>query len=144
MLSYDDIKKILPHRFPFLLVDRVDSIQKGYQISGVKNISFSELSHRDKEESFYYPHALIIESLGQLAAILYLQSTHPVSNVEFIFGGAKNISIEGFIKNMDCQLSLYATIEDLNESYCIASAFATHDGKTILSIEQMYTKIIYL
>ena len=42
MMNIDEILEYLPHRYPFLLVDRVTEVEKGKSIKGYKNISFNE------------------------------------------------------------------------------------------------------
>ncbi|HZK13200.1 MAG TPA: 3-hydroxyacyl-[acyl-carrier-protein] dehydratase FabZ, partial [Desulfobaccales bacterium] len=41
-LSLEEIQKILPHRYPFLLVDRITSLEKGKRVVGLKNVSINE------------------------------------------------------------------------------------------------------
>ncbi len=42
MMHIDEILEYLPHRYPFLLVDRVTEVEKGKSIKGYKNVSFNE------------------------------------------------------------------------------------------------------
>jgi 3-hydroxyacyl-[acyl-carrier-protein] dehydratase len=75
-LTSEDIQRILPHRYPFLLVDRVIALEVGQRIIGLKNVSINE--------SFFQGHfpgrpimpgVLIIEALAQVGGILALLST---------------------------------------------------------------------
>ena len=70
-LFYDDIIKILPHRYPFLLVDRITELELGKRVVGIKNVSGNE--------SFFQGHfpgnpimpgVLIIEAMAQVGGVL--------------------------------------------------------------------------
>jgi len=75
MLSHHEIKKLLPHRHPMLLVDAVRELQVGSHIVAVKNITGNEpcyagLNDHADPRSLAYPCTLIIESFCQAAGIL--------------------------------------------------------------------------
>lgn len=80
MLHHFQIKEILPHRYPILLVDKVLEIEAGNKIIAEKNITGTEPCFRSIENdsydihSYYYPQSLIIESFGQTACILATKS----------------------------------------------------------------------
>ncbi|NLZ52881.1 MAG: 3-hydroxyacyl-[acyl-carrier-protein] dehydratase FabZ, partial [Thermoanaerobacteraceae bacterium] len=42
MLNIEEIKKIIPHRYPFLLIDKILELEEGKRAVGVKNVSFNE------------------------------------------------------------------------------------------------------
>lgn len=74
ILTIADIKKIIPHRYPFLLVDRVVEINGFESAKGYKNVTFNEpifQGHFPKQAVF--PGVLIMEALAQLGAILILR-----------------------------------------------------------------------
>ncbi|HEA54071.1 hypothetical protein LCGC14_0917210 [marine sediment metagenome] len=71
MMYIDEILEYLPHRYPFLLVDRVTEIEKSKSIKGYKNISFNEpffAGHFPNNPIM--PGVLIIEAMAQLSGIL--------------------------------------------------------------------------
>jgi 3-hydroxyacyl-[acyl-carrier-protein] dehydratase len=73
-LNIDEIKEILPHRYPFLLVDRVTEINGTESIKGYKNISVNEqLFEGHFPQSPVFPGVLIIEAMAQLGAVLILR-----------------------------------------------------------------------
>jgi 3-hydroxyacyl-[acyl-carrier-protein] dehydratase len=75
LLNVMDIQKILPHRYPFLLVDRVTKIDKGAFMEGYKNISISEPVFQGHfPDHPIYPGVMIIEGMAQAGGILAFKS----------------------------------------------------------------------
>ena len=66
-LDYSFIERILPHRYPFLLVDRITEFEQDKRIVGIKNISLNEryLSHREGEQPVM-PPTILTETAGEL------------------------------------------------------------------------------
>ncbi|MHB1667199.1 MAG: 3-hydroxyacyl-ACP dehydratase FabZ [Thiomonas sp.] len=73
MIVFDinQIQKLLPHRYPFLLIDRVVEFEKGKRILGYKNVSFNEpyFSGHFPQKAIM-PGVLVLEALAQAAGIL--------------------------------------------------------------------------
>ena len=88
-LFYEDIIKILPHRYPFLLVDRITELELGKRVVGIKNVS--------SNESFFQGHfpgnpimpgVLIIEAMAQVGGVLArlsVESTMDKKNGDTVF-----------------------------------------------------------
>jgi len=77
-MLYDvvEIQKILPHRYPFLLVDRVTELEKGVSIKAFKNVSISEPVFQGHfPDHPIYPGVMIIEGMAQAGGILAFQSS---------------------------------------------------------------------
>lgn len=75
-LNTEEIQRILPHRYPFLLVDRILSIELGKRIVGMKNVSINEPFFQGHFPGRpIMPGVLIIEALAQVGGILALLST---------------------------------------------------------------------
>ncbi|MBM3293818.1 MAG: 3-hydroxyacyl-ACP dehydratase FabZ [Candidatus Aminicenantes bacterium] len=71
----EDILRFLPHRYPFLLVDRVLSLEKGKTIAAIKNVTYNEEFFQGHfPEIRIMPGVLIIESLAQAGGILLYHS----------------------------------------------------------------------
>jgi len=70
-----EIQKILPHRYPFLLLDRVTQLEKGKYIEGYKNVSISEPVFQGHfPDHPIYPGVMIIEGMAQAGGVLAFQS----------------------------------------------------------------------
>ncbi len=76
MLDVNDIMKILPHRPPFLLVDRITEMEAGKRIVGLKNVSINEPFFTGHFPGHpVMPGVLIIESMAQVACVLAILSS---------------------------------------------------------------------
>ena len=74
MMDIDEIKRIIPHRYPFLLVDRVTECDMESRIVGIKNVTTNEPFFQGHFPGFpIMPGVLIIEALAQVACILALK-----------------------------------------------------------------------
>lgn len=70
-LEIEEIKKIIPHRYPFLFVDRVISMVPGEEIEAIKNVTINEPFFQGHfPENPVMPGVLIVEGMAQTAAIL--------------------------------------------------------------------------
>jgi 3-hydroxyacyl-[acyl-carrier-protein] dehydratase len=75
-MTLEDIQNILPHRYPFLLVDRIVALEPGKRIVGLKNISINEPFFQGHFPGRpIMPGVLIVESLAQVGGILALLAT---------------------------------------------------------------------
>src|SRR6185295_16191005 len=97
MLDINEIKKILPHRYPMLMVDRVLEIEPGKRIVGVKSISANEAifqGHFPGQPIF--PGVLILEALAQLSCVLVLRDLGIPGSVA-LFTGLDNVSLRRLV-----------------------------------------------
>ncbi len=70
-LDYKDIIKILPHRYPFLLVDRITELETGKRVVGIKNVSINEPFFQGHfPGNPIMPGVLIIEAMAQVGGVL--------------------------------------------------------------------------
>lgn len=75
MLDVVQIQEILPHRYPFLLVDRITELNEGVSVSGYKNVSISEPVFEGHFPGHpIYPGVMILEGMAQAGGILALKS----------------------------------------------------------------------
>ena len=86
IMSIEEVKKILPHRYPFLLVDRVLEVQKGKYCKALKNISGNEEVFQGHFPSqAVLPGVMIIEALAQTAGIVIHSGKEDASSNEIVF-----------------------------------------------------------
>ena len=86
-LDHAAIERILPHRYPFLLVDRITEIEVDKRIVGIKNVTLNEryLAHRDGEAPTL-PPTILTEAIAQVGAILILAKPENRQRLPFFAG----------------------------------------------------------
>lgn len=137
MLNIEQIKQILPHREPFLMVDRVDDLEPGVKASGVKAVSGNEwffMGHfADKK---VMPGVLIVEAIAQMGGIALLSMDEMKGKLAFL-GRIKNARFKEKVVPGD-SLVLEATLGDVRESIGIGSGKAYVNGKLAVSCELVF------
>ncbi|MCU7558098.1 3-hydroxyacyl-ACP dehydratase FabZ [Macrococcus capreoli] len=74
LLTFDEIKKIIPHRYPFLLIDRIVELEDGKKCTGLKQVSGNEPFFQGHfPEYAVMPGVLIVEALAQVGAVAMLK-----------------------------------------------------------------------
>ena len=87
ILNSNEIKKILPHRYPFLLVDKVLELEEGKRVKALKNVTVSEPFFQGHfPEHHVMPGVLIIEALAQAGAIAILKQAENRGKLAFFAG----------------------------------------------------------
>ena len=87
MLNIREIMKLLPHRYPLLLVDRVLEMEPGKRIVGLKNVSVNEQFFQGHFPGApVMPGVLIIESMAQCGALMFLSQLDDRDRKLFYFG----------------------------------------------------------
>ena len=86
-LDYTAIERILPHRYPFLLVDRITELEPDKRIVGIKNVSLNEryLSHKPGSMPAL-PSTILTEAVAQVGAILILSKPENREKLIFFMG----------------------------------------------------------
>ena len=85
-LDYTAIERILPHRYPFLLVDRVTAFEPDKRIVGIKNVSINEpyfAGHFPQRPVM--PGVLIIEAMAQTSAVLVVQTIGAAAEGKLVY-----------------------------------------------------------
>ena len=72
VLNYQELKNILPHAYPFLMIDRVEDYQPDEWLIAIKNVTGNEWQHdREGKPAPHFPETLLIEAAAQAALVLY-------------------------------------------------------------------------
>lgn len=88
MLTINEILKILPHRYPMLLVDRILEIESGKRVVGLKNVSANEQFFQGHFPGApVMPGVLIVEAMAQCCAVLFLKDLDDREEKLYLFGG---------------------------------------------------------
>jgi len=92
-LDFEEIKKLIPQRFPFIMIDKVIELDPGKRAVAIKNISGNDMVFQGHfPEKAIMPGALIIEAMAQTAIILFATSGKSESNDKkplYFFGSVK-------------------------------------------------------
>lgn len=111
-MNIEEIKALLPHRYPFLLVDRVLDVTAGDSIRCIKNVSINEPYFSGHfPNNPIMPGVLIIEAMAQATGILgfVTMEQKPQPNQQCVLAGANNIRFRKQVTPGD-QLELHATL----------------------------------
>jgi beta-hydroxyacyl-ACP dehydratase FabZ len=87
VLNYDDLKKAIPHRFPFLLIDKVTITEPDKSAVGIKCVSGNEPFFQGHfPEHAIMPGVLIVEAMAQVACALFLSKPEAKNKLAFFMG----------------------------------------------------------
>lgn len=128
MLTADEIEGIIPHRYPFLFVDRIIEIDEGKSAVGVKNVSANEWffeGHFPGRKIM--PGVLIVEALSQVAAVALLKGV-AMAGKSPLFGGIESMRFRRPVVPGD-QLRLEFTLDKMRGPIGKGRVRATVDGK---------------
>ncbi len=136
MLDAKEILKHIPHRYPFLLVDRIVEIHGVEKIVGIKNVSFNENFFQGHFPARpVMPGVLICEAMAQVAAILALNARGSRSdNHVFVLTGLDKVKFKKPVEPGD-QLRMELTCLKRRGSFWRMQGIATVDGKVAAQAE---------
>lgn len=101
MLDVNEIKKIIPHRYPFLLVDKIVELEEGKRAVGIKNVTINEPFFQGHFPDYpVMPGVLIVEALAQVGAVAMLIKEENKGKLAF-FTGIDNFRFKGQVKPGD-------------------------------------------
>jgi 3-hydroxyacyl-[acyl-carrier-protein] dehydratase len=136
-MSVDEIMKCLPHRYPFLLVDRVLECKHKDSIVGIKNVSINEGFFQGHfPQTPVFPGVLILEALAQVSGILVLSDpdSRPENESLFLFVGIDNARFKRPVVPGD-QLRLESRLSRMKRNYGLFETGAYVDGELAASAE---------
>lgn len=138
MMDTNEIRQLLPHRYPFLLVDRVTELDlTGKRIRAYKNVSINEPFFNGHFPQYpIMPGVLVIESMAQAAGILgfSLMSTKPDEDNLYFFVGSDRVRLRQPVVPGD-QLWLDARLLSVKRGFWKFECEATVDERSVCSGE---------
>lgn len=138
-MDIHEILEHLPHRYPFVLIDRVLTMEVGKEITAIKNVSVNEPFFPGH---FPYhpvmPGVLIVEAMAQAAAILSFKTmgSKPSSDSVYYFAGIDNARFKKPVSPGD-QLVIHVTIDRILKGIWKYNAVAKVDGEVVAEASMM-------
>ena len=141
-MNINEVKNYLPHRYPFLLIDKVISINLGKNLTAIKNVSFNEphfTGHFPTQPIM--PGVLIIEALAQATGILAFKSEvgKPQKGQIYMLVGVDNARFKRMVEPGD-QLKLEVEVLTVKRGIWKFKGIASVDDKVVTSAELMCTQ----
>lgn len=141
MMDIHEILKKLPHRYPFLLVDRVLEVEKGKRIKAIKNVTINEQFFNG-----HFPHrpvmpgVLMLEALAQAAALLSFETLDavPDDNTVYYFAGIDGARFKRPVEPGD-QLTLEVELDRMKAGIFKFTARASVGAELAVEAELMCT-----
>lgn len=136
LLNSNQIQEIIPHRYPFLLVDQIIEME-GDHIVGVKCVTANEMQFMGHfPQQHVMPGVLVIEALAQAGAVLLLSKEENKGKLA-LFAGINKARIHRQVIPGD-KLTLDVTFKGFRAGIGFADALATVDGEKAVKCELMF------
>jgi len=137
IITIDEILKILPHRYPFLLVDKILEVEVGKKIVGIKNVTINEPFFQGHFPAFpIMPGVLMIEAMAQVAALLAFKSRKGEEGDLIVLAGVDKAKFRGAVIPGD-QLKITAEVLKARPPFYKLKAHCYVDGKLRCEAELM-------
>ena len=130
-LDYTAIERILPHRYPFLLVDRVTELETDKRIVGIKNVTLNEryLAHSTRGRPVL-PPTILTEAIAQVGAILILAKPENREKLPYL-RSIERVRYRRPVHPGDIVL-IEATVQKLRSRVGVLRGIARVDGKVVV------------
>ncbi len=140
MMDIKEIQEILPHRYPFLLIDRVIEVEPGKRAVAIKNVTFNEPQFTGHwPGNPMMPGVLVLEAMAQTGGIMLLTAIGD-SGRNALFGGLDNVRFRRQVIPGD-QLRLEATIIRRKSDVGKVRVVATVDGEVAAEGEFLFALV---
>lgn len=139
MIPVEKIMEFLPHRYPFLLVDRVLELEPGKLITAVKNVTFNEAFFQGHfPEKKIMPGVLIVEAIAQAGGVLLFNSIEDAGKKFAVLSKIEECRFKRMVTPGD-QLRIEVRWVRMKGPVCHMSGKATVDGETAVEGEVFAT-----
>ena len=141
-MNINEVKNFLPHRYPFLLVDRVISFESGKNLTAIKNVSFNEPHFTGHfPDQPIMPGVLIIEAMAQATGILAFKSEvgRPEIGQIYMLVGVDKVRFKRIVEPGD-QLEIYAEVVTVKRGMWKFSCTAKVEGELVTSADILCTQ----
>jgi 3-hydroxyacyl-[acyl-carrier-protein] dehydratase len=130
-IDYQGIERILPHRYPFLLVDRIIELELDKRIVGIKNVTMNEryLSHQPGERPVL-PSTVLTEAIAQVGAILVLAKPENRQRLPF-FAGIERVRFRSTVHPGDVVV-IEVRVHRLRSRVGVLRGVASVDGRRVV------------
>ena len=133
-LGINEIKKIIPHRFPMLLIDRVFFLKAGQEAKAIHYVSFGEgFVQASSSKNPVFPSILIVEAMAQTGAVALLSEENFTGKTAY-FGGIKEANFTGQARPGD-QIVLTTKLTKIRRNIGVGIGEAWVDKKKIAQAE---------
>jgi UDP-3-O-[3-hydroxymyristoyl] N-acetylglucosamine deacetylase/3-hydroxyacyl-[acyl-carrier-protein] dehydratase len=135
VIEIEEIMKILPHRYPFLLVDRIIELEEQVRVVGIKNVTINEPFFQGHFPGHpIMPGVLIVEAMAQVGGVLLLGTVDDPESKVVYFMSLDNIKFRRPVKPGD-QLRFEVDMVQLRGKVCRIKGVAKVDGAVVCEAE---------
>jgi 3-hydroxyacyl-[acyl-carrier-protein] dehydratase len=141
-MNIQDVKNYLPHRYPFLLIDRVLELEIGKSIVALKNITFNEPQFTGHfPDQPIMPGVMIVEAMAQATGILAFKSEvgKPIDGQIYMLVGIDKVRFKRIVEPGD-QLLIEVEVMTVKRGIWKFKCKASVDGNIVTSAELMCTQ----
>ncbi len=134
------IQQIIPHRYPFLLIDRIVELDPGLRAVGIKNVSATEAHFQGHFPAYpVMPGVLIVEAIAQTGCVALLVQEEMKGKLA-LFAGLDNVRFKRQVKPGDV-LRLEVTLGQFRRNIGSGTGLATVDGEVACTAELTFALV---
>ncbi|WNC73708.1 3-hydroxyacyl-ACP dehydratase FabZ [Thalassotalea psychrophila] len=137
VISVEEIQTLIPHRYPFLLIDRVLDFVPGKSIHAIKNVSVNEPVFQGHFPDFkIFPGVMILEAMAQAGGVLGFKSVEGKDGEMFLYASVDNARFKSPVTPGDT-MHIHVELVKERRGMWKFSARAEVDGKVVCSADLM-------
>lgn len=140
IIEAEEIQRILPHRYPFLLVDRVIEIEPPHRAVGIKQVTINEPFFQGHFPTYpVMPGVLIVEAMAQVGGVAVLASDEYRDKLA-LFAGIDNVRFKRQVKPGDT-LRIEVEVQKIRRGLGVGAGTATVDGELACKGDIMFALV---